>query len=131
MKVLEVNNLSISFNTNQGTFQVLKDISFYVEKGKTLGIVGESGSGKSITALSIFNLLPYNAIIDQGEILFRDGNSDENILALNEKEMLDYRGSRISMIFQEPMTSLNPSIKCGDQVKEIILIHSKNRGERS
>ena len=121
MKVLEVNNLSISFNTNQGSFQVLKDISFYVEKGKTLGIVGESGSGKSITALSILNLLPYNAIINQGEILFRD----VNILALSEKEMLDFRGNRISMIFQEPMTSLNPSIKCGDQVKEIILIHTK------
>ena len=125
MKVLEVNNLSISFKTNQGTVQVLKDISFYVEKGKTLGIVGESGSGKSITALSILNLLPYNAIIDQGEILFREENTDVNILVLSEKEMLDFRGNRISMIFQEPMTSLNPSIKCGDQVKEIILIHTK------
>lgn len=132
MNILEVNNLSISFRTNLGTNQVLNNVSFTVEKGKTLGIVGESGSGKSISALSILNLLPPNAVINTGEILFHKEDSVLGILSLNEREMLDFRGKNISMIFQEPMTSLNPSIKCGVQVLEMIQIHtniSKAKGE--
>lgn len=125
MKVLEINNLSLSFNTNQGSNCVLKDVSFFLEQGKTLGIVGESGSGKSITALSILKLLPKNAILNSGEILFNDGDTKVDLLTQEEKKLLEIRGNRISMIFQEPMTSLNPSIKCGKQVEEIILLHSK------
>jgi peptide/nickel transport system ATP-binding protein len=125
VKVLEINNLSLSFNTNQGSNCVLKDVSFFLEQGKTLGIVGESGSGKSITALSILKLLPKNAILNSGEILFNDGDTKVDLLTQEEKKLLEIRGNRISMIFQEPMTSLNPSIKCGKQVEEIILLHSK------
>ena len=123
MKILEVNNLSLSFKINQQQVDVLKNISFSLEKGKTLGIVGESGSGKSITALSILKLLPKNAVINSGEINFINDNASSNLLSLSEKQILGVRGSKISMIFQEPMTSLNPSLTCGYQVSEIIRYH--------
>lgn len=123
MKILEVNNLSLSFKSNQQEVDVLKKVSFSLEKGKTLGIVGESGSGKSITALSVLKLLPKNAIIKEGEINFFSKNEFSNLLNCSEKEMLSVRGLKISMIFQEPMTSLNPSLTCGYQVSEIIRYH--------
>lgn len=123
MKVLEIKNLSLSFRTNHEVIQVLNNISFSLDKGKTLGVVGESGSGKSLTAMSILRLLPQNAIVTDGEILFSDNDYNVDLLKLSEKELLKVRGNRISMIFQEPMTSLNPSMKCGLQVEEIILNH--------
>ena len=124
MDILKVQNLSLSFKTNDTDNQVLSQVSFSLEKGKTLGIVGESGSGKSITALSILQLLPKNARILGGEIMFFN-QEKINLLELSGKEMLDYRGKHISMIFQEPMTSLNPSITCGEQVAEVIHYHLK------
>jgi peptide/nickel transport system ATP-binding protein len=123
VKVLEIKNLSLSFRTNHEVIQVLNNISFSLEKGKTLGVVGESGSGKSLTAMSILRLLPKNAIVSDGEILFSDNDYNVDLLKLSEKELLKVRGNRISMIFQEPMTSLNPSMRCGLQVEEIILNH--------
>lgn len=125
MKLLEVKNLSLSFSSKLGKKQVLKDISFSLFKSKTLGIVGESGSGKSLTALSILKLLPNNANIDTGDIFYFAQNKEINLIQLSEEELLNIRGKDISMIFQEPMTSLNPSLKCGDQVFEIIIKHSK------
>jgi len=124
VKLLDVNNLSLSFKSKLGEQQVLKNISFSLNKAKTLGIVGESGSGKSLTALSILKLLPQNANINSGDIIYYANNKEINILQLNEKELLKVRGKNISMIFQEPMTSLNPSLKCGNQVIEILVNHT-------
>ena len=122
MSLLKVNNLSVSFNTYAGEVKALRDISFEVNRGETLAIVGESGSGKSVTVQSIMRLLPTPpAEFKSGEILF-DG---VDILKLSEKEMREYRGGRIGMIFQDPMTSLNPVMKIGDQIMEGILIHKK------
>ncbi len=123
MKLLDINNLNLSFKTKYGTQQVLKDISFTLNKSETLGIVGESGSGKSLTALSIIKLLPKNAFVSNGKITYYNEN-EIDILSLNNKELLDIRGDKISMVFQEPMTSLNPSLKCGYQVLEILRNHS-------
>lgn len=125
MKLLEVKNLSLSFSNKLGKKQVLKDISFSLNKAKTLGIVGESGSGKSLTALSILKLLPNKANIDNGDIFYFTQNKEVNLIQLTEEELLNIRGKDISMIFQEPMTSLNPSLRCGDQVLEIITNHSE------
>ncbi|MFC2151520.1 ABC transporter ATP-binding protein [Bacteroidota bacterium] len=125
MKLLEVKNLSLSFKSKLGEKQVLKNVSFVLDKSKTLGIVGESGSGKSLTALSILNLLPNNAQISNGEILYYLDNKEIDTLLLENKELLKLRGKCISMIFQEPMTSLNPSLRCGYQVFEIITNHTK------
>lgn len=116
--MLEIKNLFVSFNTKEGEFFAVNDLSFKLENGSTLGIVGESGSGKSVTSMSIMRLLPENAKIS-GEILL-DG---ENLLNLSEKEVLKIRGNRIAMVFQEPMTSLNPIHTCGKQIMEVMLVH--------
>ena len=122
MSLLEVNNLSVSFNTYAGEVKALRDISFKVNRGETLAIVGESGSGKSVTVQSIMRLLPTPpAEFKTGEIIFEG----VNLLKLDEKEMRKYRGGRIGMIFQDPMTSLNPVMKIGEQIMEGILIHKK------
>ncbi|MDL2314782.1 ABC transporter ATP-binding protein [Bacteroidales bacterium OttesenSCG-928-C19] len=123
-KILEVNELSISFSNEGVEREVVHNVSFSIEKGKTLGIVGESGSGKSVTSLAIMQLLTSSARIKHGEILFHTSKNEAiNLLSLGSKEMKDFRGKRISMIFQEPMTSLNPVMRCGKQVMEILLIH--------
>ncbi|OFX46967.1 MAG: ABC transporter ATP-binding protein [Bacteroidetes bacterium GWC2_33_15] len=125
MKILEVNNLSLSFIQDKCTIDILKNISFSLNHSQTLGIVGESGSGKSLTALSIIRLIPQNASLHDGKVLFSENDGLTDLLILPEKEMLNFRGKNISMIFQEPMTSLNPSMKCGNQVAEVIIKHLK------
>lgn len=119
--VLEVRDLGISFKNTQA----VNSISFSIPKGKTLGIVGESGSGKSVTALSIMRLIGAPGAIDSGKIHFRNRKGAvADLLSLPEKEMRQYRGNEISMIFQEPMTSLNPVYTCGFQVIESLRLHT-------
>ncbi len=122
MSLLEVNNLKVGFKIDQGFLTAVDDISFKVEKGKTLGLVGESGCGKSVSALSIMRLIqsPPGKIYG-GEILFKK----RPVLTINEKEMRGIRGNHISMIFQEPMTSLNPVFSIGNQISEAISLHQK------
>ena len=118
--LLEVKDLQTHFYTDEGLVKAADGIDISIKKGETLGLVGESGCGKSVTALSVMRLIqePPGKIV-QGEILFH-GN---NLLNLSETEMRHIRGNRISMIFQEPMTSLNPLIRCGDQIAEAIALH--------
>jgi peptide/nickel transport system ATP-binding protein len=126
MALLEVKNLSVDFATENGTIHAVKDISFILEKGKTIGIVGDSGSGKSVTSLALMGLLPKGiSKIIQGKALFHTENESVDLFSLPEKKLCKYRGNRLAMIFQEPMTSLNPVYKCGRQVVEAILIHEK------
>jgi peptide/nickel transport system ATP-binding protein len=119
--LLSVQNLSVSFLSEEKENQVLYDISFDIHKNEILGVVGESGSGKSVASLAILGLLP-NKIskITKGNIIY-DGIS---LLSFNEKEYRAIRGNEIAMIFQEPMSSLNPSMKCGRQVAEILFQHT-------
>jgi peptide/nickel transport system ATP-binding protein len=117
---LEIKDLVINFKTDEGIVNAVKKISFSIPKGKTVGLVGESGSGKSVTSLATMRLIPSPpGSIDDGEILF-DG---KNLLKLSETEMRKIRGKKISMIFQEPMTSLNPVFTVGDQVAETLMLH--------
>ena len=121
-KILEVKNLSVSFNTYAGEVKALRDVSFSVDRGETLAIVGESGSGKSVTVQSIIRLIPMPpGEIKGGEILFEN----EDLIKVSDERMRELRGGRIGMIFQDPMTSLNPTIKVGKQIMEGILIHKK------
>jgi len=121
-KILEVKDLNISFHTFSGEVQAIRGVDFDLYKGETLAIVGESGSGKSVTTKSIMRLLPPgNSEIKRGEILFEG----KNLAKLSEKEMQKVRGKDISMIFQDPMTSLNPTMKIGKQIMEPILKHHK------
>ncbi len=125
--LLEIKNLSVDFIQNKEKIKVLKNVNFNIPSGKIVGVIGESGSGKSVTALSIMGLLqqPPAIIDDNSEILFYARKEKVvNLLKLNPKEINAYRGKHISMIFQEPMTSLNPVMKCGEQVAEIILKHN-------
>lgn len=121
--LLEVKNLIVSFHSDTKFTDVVKGISFSIQQGETLGIVGESGSGKSITSLSIMKLLSNGGFIRFGEILFRKNNQITNLAALSENQIRPFRGKEIAMIFQEPMTSLNPVLTCGFQVQEAILVH--------
>lgn len=125
--LLEVKNLKTYFHTDNGEVKAVDDISFFIRKGETIGIVGESGSGKSVTSLSIMKLLP-NPIgkIAGGEIIFDSPTKGKiDLTKLTEKEMRHERGNEIAMIFQEPMTSLNPVYTCGNQVMEAIMLHQK------
>ena len=117
--ILEVKNLQTSFYTHLGEVQAVRDISYTLEKGGILGIVGESGSGKSVSTLSIMRLIESPGKIKGGEIIF-DG---VDLTKLSEEEMQDYRGSEISMIFQDPMTSLNPVYSIRNQMVEVIRRH--------
>lgn len=120
--LLEVKNLKTQFFTDKGVITAVNGIDFQIEDGKTVCIVGESGSGKSITSLSIMQLLEESGKITQGEIIFEG----KNLLEFTEKDMRAIRGKDISMIFQEPMTSLNPSYTVGYQVDEVLKLHQKN-----
>ncbi|HBL48807.1 MAG TPA: peptide ABC transporter ATP-binding protein, partial [Firmicutes bacterium] len=117
--LLEVRNLRTHFQTYAGTVQAVNGISFSVAPGEALGIVGESGCGKSVTATSIMRLLPPNGKIVEGEIDF-DGR---DLASLSEREMQHIRGNEISMIFQDPMTSLNPVLKIRTQISESLQLH--------
>src|SRR6056297_1191689 len=123
VKLLEVNNFTLSFQNKGTPLKVVENVSFNLNKGETLGIVGESGSGKSMTALSVLNLQPHSASVS-GDIYYYQKNNAINLLKLSDKNWLSFRGKNISMIFQEPMTSLNPTMKCGKQVAEILYIHT-------
>ncbi len=120
--ILQVENLSVHFKNDQGTTTAIKNISFEIPHGKICGIVGESGSGKSVSSLCIMGLLSNSASIE-GSILFNTASHSVNLLALNDKELNKLRGAKIAMIFQEPMTSLNPVMKCGQQIIEAIQLH--------
>lgn len=120
-KILEVKNLRISFNTLNGTVKAVRHISFDLYRGRTLCIVGESGSGKSVTSRAIMGLLANNKIVEEGEILY-DG---KDLLRLGEDDFTDIRGSKISMIFQDPMSSLNPVMKVGKQISESMILKAK------
>ncbi len=121
-RLLEVNNLQTYFYTSSGVVKSVDGVSFSLDKGETLGIVGESGSGKSVTASSIMRLVPSPpGKIVGGDIIF-DG---KDVLGLSQKELLDLRGKDIAMIFQDPMTALNPVFTIGQQISEAILIHRK------
>ncbi len=122
--LLEIRNLSTKFMTEAGEIEAVNNVSFTLKKGETIGIVGESGSGKSVTALSIMRLLSKNGIVSSGNIdFYNKENSVVDLLKIPEKELQSYRGNELAMIFQEPMTSLNPVISCGNQVAEALIIH--------
>jgi peptide/nickel transport system ATP-binding protein len=120
--VLDVKNLHTVFFTNSGLFKAVDDVSFMVRRGETLAIVGESGCGKSVTALSVMRLVPDPPGRIVGGSVMLEGN---DLLELDEPEMRKVRGNRISMIFQEPMTSLNPVMRIGDQITEVVRLHRK------
>jgi ABC-type dipeptide/oligopeptide/nickel transport system ATPase component len=125
--LLEVKDLVVGFQSEDGMVEAIKSISFTLYRGETVGIVGESGSGKSVTSLSIMRLIAYPpGKIISGEILYHtDKGTVIDITKLKEEDMRIIRGNEISMIFQEPMTSLNPVYTCGDQVSEAIILHQK------
>ncbi len=120
-KILDVNNLHVSFNTYAGEVRAVRDVSFHLNRGETLCFVGESGCGKTVTAKAIMRLLPKGqAVIKEGsQILF----ADKDVLKMSSKELQEYRGGDVSMIFQDPMTSLNPTMTCGKQIIETLRLH--------
>ncbi|MDW3646132.1 MAG: ABC transporter ATP-binding protein [Bacteroidia bacterium] len=123
-EILKISSLRTAFKVDKAWNQVVKGLDFSLKKGKTLGIVGESGSGKSITSLSIMGLLPAGGKIEDGEIFFRSAQQGQvNLLNLKGEDMRRIRGKEIAMIFQEPMSSLNPVIKCGKQIVEALRLH--------
>ncbi|NPV88562.1 ABC transporter ATP-binding protein [Coprothermobacteraceae bacterium] len=125
--ILEIKNLHVTFYTEDGIVRALQGVEYEVKHNETLGVVGESGCGKSVTSLTIMRLLPKpQAKVEEGQILFRDKETGQeiNLLELPEEKMRHVRGNRISMIFQEPMTALNPVYTVGDQIMEAILIHN-------
>jgi oligopeptide/dipeptide ABC transporter ATP-binding protein len=118
VSLLNINNLSVSFKTDKGLIKVVSNLFLDIKKAEVFGLVGESGCGKSLTALSILRILPNNAFAE-GEILF----NNKNLLTLRDAEMRNMRGKDISMIFQEPMTSLNPVLTIGYQIAEVLVTH--------
>lgn len=128
-KLLEVKNLRTYFHTEDGVVPAVDGVSFHIKPGETLGVVGESGCGKSVTSISILRLIPNvsGKIMEGSEILFEG----QDLLKLSEKEMRSVRGNDISMIFQEPMTSLNPVMKIGKQLSEVLKLHQKKTPEEA
>ena len=127
MTILEVKNLNLGFQSEDTFRQALFDVSFSLEKGKMLSVVGESGCGKSMSAMSILNLIPKTARITSGKVLF----NGKNLLENSQKEMQHFRGSKIALIPQDPMTSLNPLYTVGDQLLEILKFHQNIQGEEA
>ncbi len=120
--LLDVQNLKTGFKTDDGSFLAVDDVSFTVKRGQTLGIVGESGCGKSVTSLSVMRLVQKPGSIQAGKVLFKG----RDLLTLSDDQMREIRGNEIAMIFQEPMTSLNPVYTIGDQIEEAIILHQKS-----
>ena len=127
MVILEVKNLDLEFAFEQGVYQALYDVSFSLEEGKTLALVGESGCGKSMSAMSILNLIPKNARITNGQIIY----NNENLLDKTQKQMQNIRGKEIALIPQDPMTSLNPLYTVGDQLLEVLKQHQNLEGDEA
>lgn len=125
--ILDIQNLSVKFQSQSGVVHVLKDVSLQIRDGEMVGLVGESGSGKSVTSLCVMDLLASNAIIESGKILYRG----QDLLKLSESEKRKIRGKKISMIFQDPMTSLNPCFRIQEQLEESLKEHTElNKQER-
>ena len=124
--LLQVKNLHTSFFTDAGEVKAVNGISYNLDAGKVLGIVGESGSGKSVSAYSVLRILTDTGRVTEGEVLFKG----ENILNYSEQQMQKFRGSRISIIFQDPMTCLNPTFSIGSQLREAIRIHTDRSKEQ-
>ena len=122
MTLLEVKDLNISYQTDAGIFPAVRNVSFSIEKGKSLGIIGESGCGKTTIGMGILQLLPENAKIESGSIIFKGSD----LVTFSEEKLCDIRGADISMIFQAAMNSLNPVQRVGDQIVEAIQIHDHN-----
>ncbi len=123
---IKVQNLNVSFKSLLGTVKAVRGVNFEIKKGKVLGLVGESGSGKSVTGLSLMGLVPKpNGIISEGDIIV-EGKS---IVNMKENELCNIRGNKIAMIFQEPMTSLNPVMRIGEQIGEAVYIHKNIKGK--
>ena len=125
--ILSIENLRIHFETFAGEVQAIRGVNLTLQKGETLALVGESGSGKSVTAKSVMKLLSNNAIVKEGSITFKG----ENILEKSERDMQSIRGKEIAMIFQDPMTSLDPTMKIGKQITEVIIKHEKASKEEA
>ena len=125
--ILSVQNLHTSFHTDKGEVKAVNGVTFNLEKGKILGIVGESGSGKSVTAYSIMRILEKNGRITEGKILYKG----QDIAEFSEKQMREFRGKCCSIIFQDPMTSLNPVFTVGNQLKEAIELHTDRKGKEA
>ncbi|MDO4601804.1 MAG: ABC transporter ATP-binding protein [Eubacteriales bacterium] len=125
--LLSVVDLNTSFNTERGEVMAVNGVSFNLDKGKILGIVGESGSGKSVTAYSIMQILEKNGNIRKGQVLYKG----QDITKYSEKQMRDFRGKCCSIIFQDPMTSLNPVFTVGNQLKEAIELHTERKGKEA
>ena len=121
--LLEIRGLTVQFHTARGVLPAVQDVSLTIGQGEILGLVGESGCGKSVTALSILGLLPPNARIAAGQVLLSENGSGRDLAQLPEHELRPVRGARISMVFQEPMTALNPVMRVGDQIGEALLAH--------
>ena len=119
-KILSVKDLVINFKTDNGLVQAVRNVSFDLYRGETLCIVGESGSGKSVTSKAIMGILSSNAIVESGSIVY----SGENLLEVSEEEFHKIRGHKIGMIFQDPLSSLNPIVRIGKQITEATLINS-------
>ena len=117
---LAVRDLRVSFRTTNGKVQAVRGISFDLAKGETLAIVGESGSGKSVTSKAIMGILANNAIIENGNIIYRG----ENLLEVSEDEFYKIRGHKIGMIFQDPLSALDPIVKVGPQITEAMMLNS-------
>ena len=122
-KVLEVNNLRVSFKTDHGIVKAVRGVSFDLYKGETLCIVGESGSGKSVSSKAIMGILANNSIVEDGKIMYEG----ENLLEISEEEYVNIRGHKIGMIFQDPLSSLNPIMRIGKQITEATLLNGNKK----
>jgi len=122
--LLEVKNLTVDFKSEDDTVRAVDGISYTLNRGESLGIVGESGSGKTVSSLALMHLIPRNGTVAEGELLFNSRSKGMvDVTKLSSKEIREFRGNEIAMVFQEPMTSLNPVYTCGDQVMEAIMLH--------
>lgn len=121
-KILEVKDLHIHFNAFAGAVRAIRGVNFHLNKGETLAIVGESGSGKSVTTKAVTRILPDNAVIDSGEIYYKG----QDLLKLSEKEFTNIRGSQISLIFQDPLSALDPVMKIGKQIMETLILQAED-----